>query len=113
MCSAHPWNQRAAARPTYRHQGSPSPALVCLTCSKVARPGQLYCTADGSRLSQGKICSCGVAGEPTDIYCGKCGQLLGSVLSATPELTEEEIAALEAKARARPSDIEMPPTEIH
>jgi len=66
-------------------------------------------------LAAGKICSCGSAGEPNDVYCGACGQKFETPapIAPEPQFSVEEIAALEAKARMRPSDVEVPPQEIH
>ena len=61
----------------------------------------------------GKQCSCGKSADPDDVFCGGCGQKFGAPAVQVPELSEDEIAALEAKARLRPSDIEVPPVEVH
>jgi hypothetical protein len=54
-------------------------------------------------------------GDKADRFCGKCGLPFGRAIqdSLEPQFTEEEIAALEIKARSRPSDVEIPPQEIH
>jgi hypothetical protein len=54
-------------------------------------------------------------GDKADRFCGKCGLPFGRLVQDSPEpqLSEEEIAALEIKARSRPSDVEVPPTEVH
>jgi hypothetical protein len=59
------------------------------------------------------MCRCGKSAEPDDIFCGGCGQKFGPAAVPVIELSEEEIAALEAKARMRPSDVEVPPIEVH
>jgi len=74
--------------------------------------GDLFCRIDGNRLIAGKICACGKPGDPDDIFCGLCGQKFGLPAVPVPELSEEEIAAMEAHARQRPSDVEVPPVEI-
>ena len=61
----------------------------------------------------GKLCQCGKTSEPEDKYCGGCGRIFGPPAVPIPELSEEEIAALEAKARQRPSDVEAPVSEVH
>jgi hypothetical protein len=86
--------------------------MVCPQCAKVPRIGDTFCRADGARLMAGKQCSCGKAAEPDDIFCGGCGQKFGAPAVPVPELNEDELAALEAKARQRPSDVEMPSVEV-
>ena len=87
--------------------------FVCPICDRVPRIGDLFCRTDGTKLISGKMCRCGKAAEPDDKFCGGCGQLFGPPAVLVPELSEEEIAALEAKARLRPSDVEVPPVEVH
>jgi CDGSH-type Zn-finger protein len=58
------------------------------------------------------MCRCGKSAEPNDEYCGGCGQKFGLPAVPVKELSEEEVAALEAKARMRPSDVETPAQEI-
>lgn len=87
--------------------------LVCPQCDRVPRAGDQFCRADGTRLISGKICRCGKSAEPDDKFCGGCGQLFGPPAVPVKELSDEEIAALEAQARQRPSDVEAPPQEVH
>lgn len=61
----------------------------------------------------GKQCKCGKAAETDDQFCGGCGQKFTPPAVPVPDLSEEEAAALEARARMRPSDVEVPPLEIH
>lgn len=90
--------------------------LVCPVCAKPGKSGDQFCRQDGTRLVQGKICTCGRGAEPGDLFCGWCGQKFGEPSPKAvriPDLSEEEMKALEAKARTRPSDVEFPPQEIH
>jgi hypothetical protein len=87
--------------------------LVCPECTHKPRIGDTFCRFDGNKLIPGKICCCGKAGEPDDVFCGGCGQKFGEPVVPIPELSEEEITALEAKARQRPSDVEAPINEVH
>jgi hypothetical protein len=113
LCAAHPWNQTLM-------KGAPRPApangsggtLVCPNCDRIPRAGDFFCRADGIRLIAGKMCRCGHAAEPDDKYCGNCGLSFAAPIVPVPELSESEIAALEARARQRPSDVEVPPTEV-
>lgn len=86
--------------------------LVCTQCARIPRTGDLFCRADGSKLMAGKVCRCGKGAEPDDVFCAGCGQKFGIPVVPVKELSEEEIAALEAQARLRPSDVEAPPQEI-
>ena len=89
--------------------------FVCPRCQTKPRNGDLYCRDDGERLVIPKKCECGQIGDKSDRYCGKCGKSFVRPITPIPELelSEEEIAAIEAKARMRPSDVEVPPTEVH
>lgn len=113
-CLCHPKVQELMRGAAQRPKVTPSfSSMVCSQCSKVPRIGDSFCRADGSRLITGKQCSCGKAAEPDDTYCGSCGQKFGALAVPVPELSEEELKALEAAARARPSDVEVPPVEVH
>lgn len=88
-------------------------SLACPYCSRPPRPGDQFCREDGERLVSPQKCeACGQIGDKTDRFCGKCGSSFTKVTPAI-ELTDEEAAMLEAKARTRPSDVEVPPTEVH
>ena len=102
--------QGAAQRPQVSSAVS---TMVCPKCARVPRIGDTFCRGDGARLMAGKQCQCGKAAEPDDMFCGGCGQRFGAAAVPVPELSEEEIAALEAKARTRPSDVESPVVEVH
>lgn len=112
-CLHHPtvraMMQQSQTRPTVTATGT----LVCPVCDHTPRIGDQFCRVDGNKLISGKVCRCGKAGEPDDVFCGGCGQKFGPVAVPIPELSEEEIAALEARARQRPSDVETPPIEVH
>lgn len=118
MCSAHPWNRKGVLPATMSHPGT---NLVCTQCPRLPRAGDFFCRSDGSKLVAGKRCTCGHGAEPDDLYCGGCGAkfggapLIGTSILATPvpELSDEELIVLEAKARSRPSDVEVPPQEVH
>lgn len=86
--------------------------LVCPHCARPPRQGDQFCRNDGEKLVSPQKCPCGAIGDKSDQFCGKCGT---SFMKATPaiELTDEEAIALEAKARTRPSDVEVAPHEIH
>jgi hypothetical protein len=115
-CLCHPKVQKMMKSSPQRSNGNTVSAvstMVCPQCAKVPRIGDTFCRADGVRLMAGKQCSCGKAAEPDDIFCGGCGQRFGAVAVPVPELNEDELAALEAKARTRPSDVEMPQVEVH
>lgn len=59
------------ATPTDRH---------CPICSRAARPGDLYCTGCGTRLST--ACpTCGNAVQLTDRFCAECGIELALALA--------------------------------
>ncbi len=111
MCPSHPWNRKGAPPPTPT-QGS---GLACPLCNRKPRPGDQFCREDGERLVSPQKCICGAVGDKADRYCGKCGWEYAKAVQSAPEpqFTEEDIVALEAKARARPSDVEVPPTEVH
>ena len=113
LCSAHPRNLEMMQKPNSRPSTTPASNQVCPICDRVPRVGDLFCRTDGTKLISGKMCRCGKAAEPDDKFCGGCGQLFGPPAVLVPELSEEEIAALEAKARLRPSDVEVPPTGVH
>lgn len=109
LCQAHPWNRKTAP---------PSPvnsALACPACNRAPRPGDQFCRDDGEKLISPQKCACGATGDKADKFCGKCGLPFGRFVQdkPDPQFTEEEIVALEAKARSRPSDVEVPPTEVH
>ena len=87
--------------------------LICPACAKPGKIGDQFCRQDGVRLTEGKVCACGAGAEPNDVYCGACGQKFGSAAIPVPELSEEELMALEKKVRTRPSDVEVPPQEVH
>lgn len=87
--------------------------MVCPICDRMPHAGDIFCRMDGNKLISGKICRCGKASEPDDQFCGGCGQKFGPPAVPIPELNEDEIAALEAKARTRPSDVEAPVNEVH
>lgn len=105
MCAAHPKNRKAM--PPAQSSG-----LACPACNRAPRPGDQFCREDGERLIVPLKCVCGATGDKTDRFCGKCGLSL-SKPAQFPELTDEEILGMEAKARLRPSDVEIPPTEVH
>ena len=111
MCPSHPWNRKLATPPA----PAPGTGLICPKCVKVPKTGDVFCRNDGAKLVIGKSCSCGMPCDEADLFCGKCGQKFGwgHTSSPDPQFTEEEIIALEAKARTRPSDVEVPPTEVH
>lgn len=111
MCSSHPWNRKIAPPPQAKPAGIGN--LVCPTCDRVPKAGDSFCRNDGTRLIAGKTCNCGKPGAPDDVYCGGCGAKFGLPPLPALELSEEEIAAIESKARNRPSDVEVPPTEVH
>ena len=113
-CPCHPWVQDSMRGSLQRTEGrSAVSTMVCPKCARVPRIGDTFCRGDGARLMAGKQCQCGKAAEPDDVFCGGCGQKFGAAAVPVPELTEEEIAALEAKARTRPSDVESPVVEVH
>jgi hypothetical protein len=89
-------------------------ALVCSEpgCTRIPRPGDRYCRDDGTKLIAGRLCQCGHAGEIGDSYCPFCGKKFGLEAVVESELSETEIAAIEARARQRPSDVETPPIEV-
>ena len=103
---------RGQAQKATTRVGPSVSTMVCPQCAKVPRVGDTFCRADGARLMPGKQCSCGKAADPDDVFCGGCGQRFGLPAVPVPELSEDEIAALEAKARSRPSDVEVPPVEV-
>ena len=78
----------------------------------VAEQWDQFCRADGTKLIAGKTCRCGKGAEPADEFCGACGQKFGLPPVPALELSDEEAAELEAKARMRPSDVEVPPVEV-
>ena len=87
---------------------------VCPVCDRTPHAGDIFCRTDGNKLISGKIClGCGRSAEPDDVFCGGCGRKFGPPAVPIPELSEEEIAALETHARKRPSDVEAPQTEVH
>jgi hypothetical protein len=92
---------------------APGTSLVCPICSQRPRAGDLFCRFDGETLVSPKKCECGQIGDQSDRFCGKCGRRFGPEPSKIPELSEEEIKALEQKARSRPSDVEVAPQEVH
>jgi len=107
LCPTHTWNRKPVAPPPATQ------ALSCPICVRIPRPGDQFCRGDGERLVSPQKCeACGQIGDRSDRFCGKCGRSFAKVVPAV-ELTEEEIAAIEARARSRPSDVEVPPTEIH
>ena len=114
-CLCHPWAQKLVTRPPIVPTASTTSALRCPKCSKVPRSGDVWCRADGEALVVPKGCSCGTIGDELDNFCGKCGKAFTVTTVPIPEPTfsEEEISALEAKARQRPSDVEVPPQEVH
>jgi hypothetical protein len=89
--------------------------FVCPRCQTKPRNGDLYCRDDGEKLVIPKKCECGQIGDKSDRYCGKCGKSFVRPITPIPEpeLSEEEIAAIEAKARMRPSDVKAPISEVH
>ncbi len=111
MCAAHPWNRKGAQPPTPA-LGS---GLACPVCNRTPRVGDQFCRADGEKLVNPQKCICGAIGDKQDRFCWKCGWEFAKAMPSKPEpqLTEEEIAAIEARARSRPSDVEVPPTEVH
>jgi hypothetical protein len=111
MCMSHPWNRKGAPLPTPA-LGS---GLACPSCNRTPRIGDQFCRDDGDKLVSPQKCVCGAMGDKADRFCGKCGLPFGRLVQDSPEpqLSEEEIAALEIKARSRPSDVEVPPTEVH
>src|SRR5712692_8909157 len=105
LCAQHPWNQalmKKAQSASGRSSAEPASTLVCGYCDRIPRSGDTFCRSDGTRLMPGKMCGCGKMGEPDDLYCGGCGQKFGPAAVPVPELSDEEIAAMEAKARQRP-----------
>jgi hypothetical protein len=114
LCSAHPRNlEMMQKKPVVQVTSTTGTSLVCPKCARVPRLGDRFCRDDGEKLTAGKLCQCGHAGEIGDSYCPFCGQKFAVPVIQGPELSDEEIAALEAKARLRPSDVEVPPTGIH
>ena len=110
MCSAHPWNRKLAPPPTT----APTSGLACPNCNRVPRPGDQFCREDGEKLISPQKCVCGATGDKADRFCGKCGSTFQKFTPLPePLLTDEEILAIETKARSRPSDVELPPTEVH
>jgi hypothetical protein len=109
MCSAHPWNRKSAP-PSIPAPGS---SLACPACNRTPRPGDQFCRNDGEKLIFPQKCVCGATGDKADQYCGKCGLPFGRFIKDSPQLSDEEVIGLEAKARSRPSDVEVPPTEVH
>lgn len=89
--------------------------LVCPHCARPPRQGDQFCRNDGEKLVSPQKCPCGAIGDKSDQFCGKCGLPFGRSTSTAPEpqFSDEEIATMEAKARMRPSDVEVPPTEVH
>lgn len=112
-CHAHVKAMLAKSLPAIHVPQDGNASLICPACTKPGKVGDQFCRQDGLRLTQGKLCGCGAGAEPTDLYCGACGQKFGSPAVALPELSEEDLLAIEKKARMRPSDVEMPPTEVH
>lgn len=108
-CLCHPKVQNMVTKPATTARG----ALICPTCDYLPKLGDTFCRRDGARLIEGKLCLSGHSCDRNDIFCGTCGQKLDLAAITVTEFTEEEIAALEAKARTRPSDVEVPPTEVH
>lgn len=112
MCPTHPQNRKGATLPTHLQA---IPGLACPNCNRVPRPGDLFCRNDGEKLVSPQRCSCGAIGDKSDRYCAKCGLPFGRFIpeKPDPQFSEEEILNMEAKARSRPSDVEVPPTEVH
>jgi hypothetical protein len=113
MCAAHPHNRKTMSLPS-RVEGANPSGLACPLCNRVPRPGDLFCRADGEKLVSPQKCQCGAVGDKADRFCGKCGSaFLKLTPLPEPQFTEQEIQELEKKARLRPSDVEVPPTEVH
>jgi hypothetical protein len=111
-CGCHSWVRELIKAPIIQKPAGIG-NLVCPTCDRIPKAGDAFCRNDGSRLIAGKTCSCGKPGAPDDVYCGSCGAKFGLPPLPALELSEEEIAAIEAKARMRPSDVEAPVSEVH
>lgn len=110
MCPAHPWNRTLPAPPPSTR---PAINLVCPQCPRLPRIGDFFCRSDGSKLVLRKRCTSGHPAEVDDVFCALCGEKFGQPTVPVLELSEEEMVALETKARSRPSDVEVPPTEVH
>ena len=71
---------------------SAAPAgLACPSCRAAVAPGQLFCTACGTRLAapSGPSCAvCGAAALPDARFCGVCGTTIGALKSSTPLLSK-------------------------
>lgn len=106
LCPSHPWNHKLVTPPAPVQPAG----LACPRCARVPRPGDQFCRADGEQLVSPQKCPCGAIGDKTDRFCGKCGKKL---IEDSPEPTEDQAKALESWARTRPSDVEVPPTEVH
>lgn len=97
----------------------PRPAsgkLACPRCNEIPRASDRFCRRDGSALTLGKPCACGMFGELSDAYCGFCGASFNfGVAPVEVELNAKEqykIAEMERIARGRPSDVEAPISEV-
>jgi hypothetical protein len=112
-CACHPKVQEMIREDAQKPKVTVSPSsLVCPRCSQKPRVGDTYCRLDGEMLVTPKKCECGQIGDRADRFCGRCGRKFGPAPGEVPELSEEEIAALEEKARTRPSDVEVAPVEV-
>ena len=111
-CLCHPKVQNLMTNtPAPVAKASDSVRHVCPKCNEPPfLSTDLFCRKDGAKIAHGKKCCCGRIANPADRYCFSCGIAFDS--PAIPEPTEEEIAALEARARKRPSDVEMPVVDV-
>jgi hypothetical protein len=115
-CLCHPWAQelvKKSSQVSHSSGTSLSSKSICPKCNKIPKDGDIWCRDCGSRILHGISCECGRVADATDKFCYWCGQSLTTPAVPIPELSEDEITALEARARTRPSDVEVPPTEIH
>lgn len=107
-CLCHPAVQKLLSTPKAHSPGEPT--WACPRCARPPRPGDVFCREDGERLVNPHKCECGAIGDNSDRFCGKCGKKL---IEDSPEPSEDQVKALETWARGRPSDVEVPPQEIH
>lgn len=87
----------------------------CPVCMASWKASDIYCRKDGTVLASNECKMCKAPTMTGDLFCWKCGA--GLVVSGMPTPTQyadmpDEAAAMEAKARLRPSDVEVPTETI-
>lgn len=113
LCRASVQKLMKAAAVVQRPSTTAGGILTCPNCVEgQPKRGDVYCRECGTSLTSGKRCRCGRPADMGDKFCGTCGQAFPVAAVPVSELSEEEAAALEARARQRPSDVEVPPTEV-